>query len=106
MVSELDLTIVFGALLVMATLALGLTICASMPGWLHTAERVVCGLVVAVAAVDLAGYLLALLMGVGAGTVALLAALTVAVTAGILAVVRAGSRLVVMGRASLIALRE
>jgi hypothetical protein len=105
-VSELDLTIVFGALLVMATLALGLTICASMPGWLHTAERVVCGLVVAVAAVDLAGYLLALLMGVGAGTVALLAALTVAVTAGILAVVRAGSRLVVMGRASLIALRE
>jgi hypothetical protein len=66
-----------GLALVAGALILGLGLAAGGPPWLMAGERIVIGAVVAVVALTVAGYLLALALGVTAGLVLVLAAIGV-----------------------------
>jgi len=64
-----------GLALVAGCLVLGLGLAAGGPPWLLAGERLVIGIVVAVVALTVVGYLLALLIGVTVGLVLVLAAI-------------------------------
>ncbi|HXL17608.1 MAG TPA: hypothetical protein VN961_08830, partial [Streptosporangiaceae bacterium] len=72
-----------GLALVAGCLVLGLGLAAGGPPWLTAGERVVIGLVLAVVALTMAGYVAALAIGVTVGLVLLLA-LAGAVFGGVL----------------------
>ncbi len=76
-----------GAGLALATAGLGLVLALRLPGSLRPGERLVIGLVTAVVAVDLAGYELALLLGMHPSLIALILVLVLG-SAGILIATR------------------
>ena len=89
--SELDLTPLAGALLAVSTLLLGLALAPWLPRTMDAAERVVTGLCAAIVGVTLAGYLLALVLGLHLPLVLLLS--VAALGAGALLVRPASARL-------------
>lgn len=72
--AELDLTPLPGGLLAITTLTLGLALAPRLPRTLDAAERVVVGLIAGIVGMTLAGYLLALVLGLHLPLLLLLAA--------------------------------
>jgi hypothetical protein len=79
--TQLDLSAAPGALLALATVALGLSTVLWLPPVVAVGERVVVGMVSAIVAVTLTGYLVALVIGVHLTLVVVLAGLALAAAA-------------------------